>query len=131
MSRGTLAVNTERAYSALGHTAAIVDETKAELVTATCGRLSFRSQREVIAKLYHATVDLKTHFPSFKVPPTACLSSHLAKITLSAGSREATTSRKVSYAEASSPARSLPERAFHDRKITPGRFEHNARVQTV
>jgi putative SOS response-associated peptidase YedK len=35
-----------------------------------CGRLSSKSQREVIAKLYHATVTRGDHFPSFNVAPT-------------------------------------------------------------
>jgi len=35
-----------------------------------CGRLSSKSQREVIAKLYHARVTPGEHFPSFNVAPT-------------------------------------------------------------
>lgn len=35
-----------------------------------CGRLSSKSQREVIAKLYHARVTPGDHFPSYNVAPT-------------------------------------------------------------
>ncbi len=35
-----------------------------------CGRLSSKSQREVIAKLYHAKVTPGDHFPSYNVAPT-------------------------------------------------------------
>src|SRR5580693_1587901 len=35
-----------------------------------CGRLSSKSQREVIAKLYHAKVTPGDHFPSYNVAPS-------------------------------------------------------------
>ena len=35
-----------------------------------CGRLSSKSQREVIGKLYHATLDLDSYIPSHNVAPT-------------------------------------------------------------
>jgi SOS response associated peptidase (SRAP) len=41
-----------------------------EARSAMCGRLSSKSQREVIAKLYHAKVTPGDHFPSYNVAPT-------------------------------------------------------------